>query len=172
MTTIGICKNKYKVEKHIIDEDDEESKFMFSIIWDEKNKKLDKRYAKDYTINFYDKTLNDKRDYSYVKFLKFNLNWKEGDIIYFFSKSNVDGAYFLFQGGKGEDKITEKYADFCIDEQGYWRAKIDIIDPYWGREDKFRYRGEYSFQEIWLRMNCKFNDRVLKSLEEKQKDSL
>jgi hypothetical protein len=169
MASTIVEKKDYKVEEHIIDVDEDSmghKKVMFSIIWDQKNKRLDKRYEKDYAINFYDGTLDHRRDYSYVKHIKKHLNWEEGNCIYFFSKQNVDGAYFLFMGGTGRDEIKESNADFCIDESGYWRAKINIIDKYWSQEDDCRYRGKYMSQDIWLRINCKFNDKVLKELKD------
>ena len=164
MTTLLIKEKDYRIEYEIFDYNGVK---FFGIVWfhlknREDYERINKRYEKDLDVraSLYSGTLNHRTDFKYIKHIKKFLKWEKGQIIYLFSKYNADGCYYFYQG----DEIKKDRADFCIDEDGFLRAKLLDVDKYWGQVD---FESEFRRQDIWWRLNCKYNDEVIKSIKKK-----
>jgi hypothetical protein len=110
------------IGKHIVynPEDDfytgEDGILCAQFTWDYENDKIDKIASKEFTNAFGDK----KKNLMWVEKFKEVANWKKGEYIYAFTKTNADGYYNVHYK---KDKVKFSWFNMIVEPSGYVAMK-------------------------------------------------
>lgn len=128
------------------DFDEETGGSTIQFIWDYENEKLDKIAQKEYRLRFGDK----KKNLMWVEELKRIADWKQGEYIYAFTKSNADG-YFSVHYKK--NKVEFDWFDIIIEPSGF--VCMSTTNNYTTHTDE-----DIKFSKIFIRPDSVYNDKI------------
>lgn len=132
----------HKTLKYDYYEDEPKSNHCI-IMWNDENNMMENEYnySKDRTQNLI-----------WIKYVKAKFNWKMGEKLYLFQKTNCDGAFYIY---RSQDN-TDVFNDFYINEEGYvYRKYFDMIKYY---ETKNRADIICEYQQV----DCMYNNLLSK----------
>jgi hypothetical protein len=134
----------------IYDTDDDSGDVCMTFMWDEDNEKLCDLAEKDFRL----RDLK-KRNLMWVEEVKKYANWKKGEYLYIFTKSNCDSCYRVWFNKK---KIGCHY-DVIVEPSGY--VAMQFFNQYTNDTDE-----DIKFS-MFLRPDSIYNDAITKTLNKK-----
>jgi hypothetical protein len=128
--------------------------------WDYENDTLDKIAEEEFRMRMGD--LKRKKNMLWINDLKKDANWKEGEYIYVFTKTNCDGTYYV---NWTKNKILKNGSKFwyniIVEPNGY--VNMICFNNYTYNED------EDIKCDFWVRVDSYYNDKVCKLLKKNKK---
>lgn len=112
--------------------------------WDYENEKLDKIASEEFSYNHSDK----KKNLMWIEKLKEVANWKEGEYIYAFTKTNADGYYNVFYK---KDKVKFNWFNIIVEPSGY--VCMEAFNHYTtDKDDDIKFK-------MYIRVPSVYNDK-------------
>lgn len=142
ITISNVAKQLNYTEEDI---DTEEGCLCLGVGWDYDNDKLDKIASSEYRYNHGDK----KKSLLWIEELKRVSNWKEGEYIYAFTKSNCDG---YFRAYYKKNKIEFGWYNVIIEPSGY--VCMEAFNHYTTDRDE-----DIKFN-VFIRVESVYNDKI------------
>lgn len=93
-------------------EGDESGVSCATFTWDYENEKIDKIASEEFRYHLSDK----KKNLMWIEKLKEVADWKEGEYIYAYTKTNADGYYNVFYK---KDKVRFSWFNTIVEPSGY-----------------------------------------------------
>ena len=146
MTTRITISNIAKHISHNPDDDyDNEDLLCAQFTWDYENEKIDKIASEEFRYELGDK----KKSLMWVQKLKEIADWKEGEYIYAYTKTNADGFYNVFYR---KDKVKFSWFNTIIEPSGY--VCMQAFNHYTMATD------EDIKNNVFIRVNSIYNDMI------------
>lgn len=150
MTTRYTVKNIGNYITYTPNEDytmDESGLYCAQFTWDYENEKIDKIASEEFRYALGDK----KKNLMWVQKLKEVAEWKEGEYIYAFTKTNADGYYNVFYK---KTKVRFSWYNIIIEPNGY--VAMEAFNNYTMDKD-----ADIS-NKMFVRANSTYNDKNTK----------
>ena len=146
------------IAKHIShnpdDDYDDEHLLCAQFTWDYENEKIDKIASEEFSYELGDK----KKSLMWVQKLKKIADWKEGEYIYAYTKTNADGYYNVFYR---KDKVKFSWFNTIIEPSGY--VCMEAFNHYtMATDDDIKH-------SVFVRVNSVYNDKNSVKPKEKAK---
>ena len=127
-------------------EDEEPNCYSICFVWDCRNEKIDDIANKEFRYNISDK----KKNLMWINELKRVADWKQGEYIYAYTKTNGDGYYNVYFK---KDKINFNWYNLIIEPKGF--VCMECFNLYTtDRDDDIKYGG------MFVRVNSVYNDKL------------
>jgi len=147
------------IAKHIShnpddDYENEDGTECVQFTWDYENEKIDKIASEEFRYAFGDK----KKNLMWVQKLKEIADWKEGEYIYAYTKTNADGYYNVFYK---KDKVKFSWFNTIIEPSGY--VCMQAFNHYtMDTDDDIKHK-------VFVRIDSVYNDKNSVKPKEKAK---
>ena len=143
------------IDKHIkwdgeCDLIEETGYYRITFVWDCENEKLNDTADTEFRYSFGDK----KKNLMWIEELKRIADWKKGEYIYAFTKTNGDGYYNVFFR-KDKPVETIKSYDIIIERSGY--VCMSAFNQYSFDEDE-----DIKWGRNFVRVESVYNDKISK----------
>lgn len=126
--------------------------------WDYENEKLDKIAENEFRLHWGDK----KKNMLWIDDLKKNADWKAGEYIYAFTKTNCDGTYYVNWTKNKTLKCGSvfNWVNVIVEPSGYVCMKC-FNNYSIAQDDDIKY-------EHWVRVESLYNDKMCKIISSKK----
>lgn len=120
---------------------------VMCVMWDENNEELCNIADNEFRYNLDN---NEQKNLMWVEKLKKYADWKEGEYIYAFTKTNVDGAYWIHYK---KDKTGFDWYNTIVDKKGF--VAMEIINNYgYGDDDDIKFSNFYRPWSVYNGIVC------------------